>query len=1370
MDITRNDNYSFRSGPCGLGGLNWLLACLMFISQMAPASQHNIRFHKYSLEHGLSQEAVFAILQDRRGFMWFATQEGLNRFDGYTFRVFYHDPDGTNSLSHDAVYTMIEDHQGMLWLGTDGGGLDRFDPVMETFTHFRKDSHQLSSDRINIVFEDRDNVLWVGTDGGGLNRFSKTGQNFQSFHHDNTDAKSLNHDNIRAIHQDQQGRLWIGTDAGVNLFDPKTDSFINFKNNGDAPASLTEDSIRTIFSDQQGRLWIGSYQSGLIRIDSDGEFFQYRHEAERNNSLCHNSVLDIFQDNSGLIWVATDDGLCQWQQASDSFIRFRHDPQDLYSIGDNRTLSLYQDRGGVLWLGTFGGLNKWTASDFAHYHHDAADPTSLSSNIITAFAESRNGDIWVGSYDGLNRFDRQTKQFTRLRSDPVMYSSLSDNRIMSLYASSDDTLWIGTRGNGLDHYDSATGQFTHYRHSVDDPDSLSANGVTDILEDKQGVLWIATYGGGLNRFDRQQGVFTHFRHDPSNPNSLSTDRILTIYQSRNGVLWIGSEGGGLNRFEPLTGRFSHFRHQSDNPDSLSSDVPWSILEDPAGDLWIGTWGGGLNRWSLADRQAGIARFKHYGKKQGLLSTVIYDIVADPQGFLWLSTNKGLTRFDPKTERVKQYDVSHGLQDNEFNHNAAYISVDGQIFFGGSNGFNTFYADQIGTNTHQPAVVLTGIQKLNQRTGAGDIVLALSDIEFSYKDYVVAFEFAGLDYAAPDKNRYKYKLEGFDQEWIEIGATRRTTFTNLPAGDFIFRVKASNNDGIWSEQGLALNVRVTPPPWKTWWAYSLYALLILGSLLIYFRAHNRKLREKAQYSRHLENQVKLRTAELTVANEALEVAKEAAEVSDRSKGTFIATMSHELRTPMTSIIGFAESILEDRVNRDEGDRRISKIIRNANHLLQLMNNVLDISKIEVNRLEIEQIPLQPARLLQELEDLIGQRAREKQLTLDIHYQFPIPAEIRGDPTRLKQILLNLCSNAIKFTTQGGIRIQIHADRLSNKLHFAVIDTGIGIPADKLETVFEAFSQADSSTTRKFGGTGLGLSISKQLSEAMGGEMSLLSDEGKGSQFTFCVDMGKPAPAEWIHDLKEISRLRQQGPDEFMVPTLEGHILLAEDWPDNQELIRMYVERTGAKVTLVENGQQAVETALVGEFDMILMDVQMPELDGMEATQILRAAGFSKPIIALTANVSRSDVDQYLASGFDDHLAKPIERTSFYRTLAAILPSANESRPPPAEQDDKYQGLVDDFLARLPEIMLEIQQAAERQDWQELRRPLHNLKGLGGSFGFPVLSQLAKLVGEALAAAHYRDALTKLAELQQIASGISQASEVKPQQEKLSSNRI
>lgn len=1346
-----------------------LSVILVMIESSLAVVQDNVRFHRYSLQHGLSQQAVFAMLQDRRGFMWFATQEGLNRFDGYQFKTFYHESDNSYSISHDAVYHLLENNNGSIWIATEAG-LDLYDPNKLTFVHFTRENSGLDSNRINVLFKDNEEVLWVGTDGGGLSRFDNKRRKFYTYRKGTENSEGLASDIIRSIHQDNIGRLWIGTDSGVNRYNPETDNFVDFSNTPNAPASLMHDSIRSIHTDLKNRIWFGSYQNGLVRFSMTNErqaessslFELMLNSKENEDSLCDNRVRDIFEDNLGIIWVATDNGLCRWSESSANFKRFNHDEADPYSISDNRTLSIYQDRGGVLWLGTFGGLNKWVASGFQLHQRDASESQSLSSNIITSFAQAANGNMWVGTYDGLNLYNPTEGVFKQIKVDAQSDTSLSDNRIMSLLSASDSNLWIGTRGNGVDRYNPETKTFVNYRHNETDKNSLSGNGITSILQDQQGNIWIGAYNKGVNLLDQTTNKFTHFRHDPTDLNSLSSDRVVTLYESTDGLIWIGTEGGGLNSLDRESGKITRYQNQANEGFSLSNNVAWSIYESSNGDLWVATWGGGLNRWAQQDREAGIVKFRHYGKKNGLVSNIIYDVVGDEQGYLWLSTNLGLERFDPRTNQIKHFDVSHGLQDNEFNHNASGVAQDGQIYFGGSKGFNTFYIENVGVNQHQPQVELTSVKVLTDKVGGERDMSNQNRFEFDYQDYVVAFDFVGLDFVAPEKNRYRYRLEGFNYGWIDMGTNRTTTFTNLPAGSYVFRVQAANSDGVWSESGLSKQILVKPAPWRTWWAHSIYTILVGSLLIAYLRSHARKLKEKADYSRHLEQQVKQRTSELTLANQSLITAKRDAESGNRAKGTFLSIISHELRTPMTTIIGFAESLIDEKISVKERERRVSKIVRSAKHLLGIMNNVLDVSKIEAEQMVVEKIAISPARIVTEVNELVRQQAKQKELDFFIDFQFPFPDVIESDPTRLKQILINLCSNAIKFSHAGKVSIKVRS-RSDNKLHFSVSDTGIGIAEEKIKNIFEPFAQADSSTTRKYGGTGLGLSISKRLANSLGGEMNLKSKLGEGSCFTFSIDMGDTNKANWLQTKLQLDKaVSIDDYDKLYVPTLAGKILLAEDWVDNQDLIKMIIDRTGADVIVVENGASAVEKALSENFDLILMDIQMPELDGVEATNIIRGAGFSKPVVALTADVSESDIRRYLSSGFDDYLSKPIDLKRFYNTLCKYLPLQEEKSITNVEPDSEVaitketnageDGLVNAFVRRLPLIAEAIEQALKEQDWTDAANNLHNLKGLGGSFGYPEISLLAEKIHQLVRTREFQQIESYQIEMRALVQGI------------------
>ena len=836
----------------------------------------NIRFRHITPEDGLSQSTVLAIVQDREGLMWFGTQEGLNRYDGYEFETFSPEPDDTGSRTMPIVRALYEDRSGVLWVGTDGG-LHRFDRSTSKFVRYENDPTNplsLSSNGVRVIYEDRDGSIWLGTEGGGLNRFDRESQTFTRFNHNPSNPTSLRSDYIRSLVQDREGALWVGTEGGgLNRMDTATGRFRHFVHDPQNPRSLGSDLVRVVYQDRDGTIWIGTGDAGVDRFDPDTEGFRhFRHSPKEPRSLANDLVRAIRQDSRGTLWVATDGGLCEYRPQSGNFNRYVHDPTDPVSLVENRVTAIYEDRGAVLWVGTYGGVNSWNVGTgfFSHYKNDGSSPNQVSGNLIQAFAESLDDRVlWISAYgDGLNRLDRKTGRFTRYRSRPNDPKSLADDRVMSLAVDREGIVWAGMFDAGLDRLDPRTGVFTHFRNDPENPRSLSRNAVTRIYEDRDGVLWVGTYKGGLNRLDRRTGEFIRYQHDPSNPTSLSNDRVLGITEGEDGVLWIGTDGGGLNRFDPETGTFSHYRHDAADPASLSSDNVWVVHRDRMARLWVGTQGGGLNRWEPAARQAHVGRFKRYDTEDGLPSAIINGILEDDSGLLWISTNRGISRFSPETEAFKNYDATAGLQ-SEFNHGAFFRASDGEMFFGGGNGFNSFYPNLVRENPHAPPVTLTAFLKFNQPVDLGAPTTDVREISLTHKDSVVAFEFAALDYTAPEKNRYRYMLEGFDEDWIDAGRLRRATYTNLSPRSYTFRVKAANNDGVWNEEGLAVRVKMIPPPWRTWWANGIYGLMVVGLLYAYARRQAQKLEREAEYNRKLSLEVEVRTQELAQRNKDLE---------------------------------------------------------------------------------------------------------------------------------------------------------------------------------------------------------------------------------------------------------------------------------------------------------------------------------------------------------------------------------------------------------------------------------------------------------------------------------------------------------------------
>ena len=834
-----------------------LLATTMLVLMAAVAIPANagdsrsVRFRHLSQNDGLSQSFVFSIIQDRQGFMWFGTQEGLNRFDGFEYTVFSHDLADPTSISDESIRTMIEDRSGTLWIGTDAGGLSKYDAARESFInylHDPEDTNSIAGNKVRVIYEDRAGYLWIGTDGTGLDRFDPQSETFEHYRHDPSNKATLGGAHVWSVLQHSDGTLWVSTDRGLSKFDAENNSFTTFRHDPDDPSSISEDRTRTLFEDNENTLWIGTESTGLNRFNPvHGTFDHFDHDPDDPLSISANRINTIFQDDAGILWIGTVKGLNAWNPGIGGFKRYFHNPSDRYSLSDDTVLSMYQDRGDILWIGTYDGVNlraKATRT-MLHYRVDVDDPQSLSENAVTSFAENTDGSVWVGTFGGgLNLLDPDGERFSHLRHQPGNGNTLSDDRVMALHVDNDGVLWAGTLAAGLNRYDRESASFTRFRHDPNDPGSLSSDGVTYILESHKTGLWIGTFGGGLNHFDRQTGQFTHYQHDPDDDATLSSDRIMTLFEDRDGSIWIGTYGNGLNRFNTNTNEVTRFAAEPDRPDGLSGNEIYVIEEDRGGDLWLGIKGGGLNRWRRPDREAGRLSFQRFTELDGLPDSTIYSGVWDQGGRLWLSTGRGLSTLDIDTLEFKSYQTAHGLQGNEFNLSAGLMASDGQLYFGGVNGFNAFQPGDMENNRRPPPVAITHFLGLNSPVDLDEFRASGTTVSLSHEQDVIGFEFAALDYAAPEDNRYMYKLEGLDENWVDAGMRRHVTYSNLPAGKYTFSVKAANGDGVWSERDAQLEFRLNAPPWRTWWAYAFY-LLVIGAILTYW-INSRRARRKVEF--------------------------------------------------------------------------------------------------------------------------------------------------------------------------------------------------------------------------------------------------------------------------------------------------------------------------------------------------------------------------------------------------------------------------------------------------------------------------------------------------------------------------------------------
>ncbi len=864
----------------GLAAFGVLLSIIAVVNTPSPflyPLEKRIKFDRISVEEGLSQSSVSCILLDRRGWMWLGTEDGLNRYDGYTFTIYRHQPKNPSGLSHSNIYSLFQDREGRLWIGTEGG-LNRWDPVKDSFVHFKKEMappFQLGGNAVVSLGEDRDGILWVGTADGGLNRYDVKEDKFIFLRHEDSDPHSLGSNHIRTLYFDSSSRLWIGTqDQGLDRWDNTHRKFIHYRHHPQDSHSLGSNSVTAIAEDREGYLWIGT-GDGLHRLDpKTGYCNRYRPIPRNPRSIGSGEILCLTHDHEGNLLIGTGDGLNQFKPGEGTFSRWQNDPADLNSLSNNVVLSIYEDSSRVLWIGTQGGgLNKYAPyrDRFAHYRVDPLPPfEGLSGDIVYGIYEDRSGITWIGTNRGLNRWDRDTDTFTYYKTDPANPRSLSNNYVFSILEDRSGVMWVGTWGGGLNRFDRQTGSFIHYLSDPRDKLSLSNNIVTVIFEDRQGVIWIGTEGGGLNRWNRPQKNFSHYQTVAEDPLSPSNNFISSIIEDPSGVLWIGTRYG-FNRFDRQTGAFLRYTADSDKGEGLIHNEVNAIYPDPSGVLWVGT-AGGLDRFD-----PGTRKFIHYGESEGLPNNVIYGILADDDGNLWMSTNKGLSRFDPQRGSFRNYGTKDGLQSNEFNRGAFYKNRRGEMFFGGINGFNRFHPAQVKDNPHRPPIIITDLKIFHHPAGEETSPVPLpitgnTGVELSYRDRLLTFEYAALDFTSPSDNRYAYMMEGFDRDWIDVGTRRFASYTTLPQGEYLFKVRGANSDGVWNETGIALRIVVHPPFWQTWWFRGVAGLILLILFVIFYLVRTRTIRGRSKKLEEINEALNRQIAERNQAQEELKQTK------------------------------------------------------------------------------------------------------------------------------------------------------------------------------------------------------------------------------------------------------------------------------------------------------------------------------------------------------------------------------------------------------------------------------------------------------------------------------------------------------------------
>jgi signal transduction histidine kinase/ligand-binding sensor domain-containing protein len=816
-----------------------------------------MRFDQLGVAEGLSDNTVLTVLQDRQGFLWFGTREGLNKYNGYDVTVYKADPNDPGALSDGYITAAIETEDGALWLGTVYGGLNRFDPDLDRFKHFLPDPDDPASlphAQVRALLADSGGFLWVGT-RAGLSRLDlDAGGGFQTFQHDPGDPRSLSHNDILALYEDPQGTLWVGTDQGLNRFDPDTGAFDRFIH----AASLGYARIHSITGDGDTGLWLGT-GGGLVHFNTiTGTYRVYQHDPDQPDSLSHHQIHVVYRDSAGQLWLGLEEGgvnlVTEIGLGRIHVIRYSQADEDAHSLSHDSVRAIFEDDGGVMWFGTLGGGANKADPDtraFGHYRHFPEDPHSLAGDRVTALAfDANRAALWVGTAEaGLDRMDLNSGEFTHYAHESQAPHALSDDYVTVLHLDGGGRLWAATRSGLLEYYDSQVDGF------VTLPLDLADHGVdsviTDIHHDPANNLWVSFEGGELLKLLPSRAEMVWYYLQPEESRLLVDNTILTIYPGRDGVIWLGTENQGLVRFDPAAETFIRYTKRGDGLGPSHNSIT-TIYEDDLGLLWLGTSGGGLNRFNPE-----TGGFDHVTTQDGLPSNRIFGILQDAFGALWLSTGNGLSRYHPITQVVRNFDARDGLQGNTFTIQAAAASGDGALFFGGVNGLNAFYPHRIEDNDHVPPVVITAVSLFNQ-TLLTDITHCAQSLTLSHDQNFLSFEFAALDFTAPGKNQYAYKLEGLNEDYVYVGNRRHADYPNLPSGSYVFRLIGSNNDGVWNTSGACLMIEIRPPFWSTWWFIALVGLVLAGSVVLGYRLRLRTIETQRQ---QLAVQVFKRTQEI-----------------------------------------------------------------------------------------------------------------------------------------------------------------------------------------------------------------------------------------------------------------------------------------------------------------------------------------------------------------------------------------------------------------------------------------------------------------------------------------------------------------------------
>lgn len=1212
----------------------FLLFCLVFLLAGLKSNGievvNNLNFDFYSQEHGLSNNQIHCILQDKKGWMWIGTSQGVCRFDGYKFTVFKNDPEEQASLKGNLVRAIFEDSKGQLWVGTENGGLNKFNREKENFHHlfYNGDAAFLKDASVTSIHEDAAGILWVGTKTS-LYRI----ENEKSIAEIKPANLSAFSEYFRVLRSDKSGRIWIGTNNGLFIYDPNTNTATKLDLN---PSFSANREIWEIVIEDDRTIWVGTYANGMYTIDPVS--LVTRHIVIDKENERSNTVRAISRDRSGKYWIGTRGGLYTYEKQKGVVAFYYHDVRQPKSLVNNSVQCIFHDVKGDVWIGTRGGINFLIEErqNIQSYKAMPDDPHYLNSSEIFAFWVDPKGDIWVGTESGgINILDRKTGRFSYLMPQKGNPNSLSRNCIKALLDDGKNNLWIGTFLGGIDVLNLKTGTYTHYKNDPADPGSLSDNRVWALLLDSNNDIWVGT-GTGLDKFDPASGTFIHCR------NIVDGQQVSWLAEDSDRCLWIGADDVVI------------YNPENKNVTRIDESTRY-MLEDSKNRLWLATLNRGI---ALYSKEKGIV--KYYTEKNGLANNQTLAILQDNDQYLWISTTNGLSKFDPETERFHNYSLKNGFQNNQFSYGAAYKTKEGELIFGGISGFNFFNPAKIKSGDYFAPIILTDLKIFNKSVKIGDhkkdvltkSISETEEIKLKYDQNSITLDFTSFDYANSLGIQFSYFLEDFDKDWNEPSVNRSATYTNLDPGEYKFRVKAVSIDRKESNEGPVLRIIVLPPYWKTWWFRSIAFLAILGLfyLLVIFLLNREKLKNDLVFEK-----IK---------------AKKLHEL-DMMKLRFYTNISHEIRTPLTLILGPLEKMKNNSIPESEIKGHVEVMHRNATQLHQLINQLLDFRKMETGNLKLVLSRGDLVSYISGIVESFGKFSEEKEIELKF---ISLKKEIitSFDSDKVAKIMNNLLSNAIKFTGKGGkisVNLSLVFDSDENELagsssdkriiEITVKDTGIGISESNLEKIFARFFQVGEDATHT--GTGIGLALTKELVKLHNGKIFVVSKSGKGSKFTVQLPYEELAHTESPvnvasaekNENEQVVSVSEEQPGEQMLPG-QKIMLLVDDNADVRYFIKSHF-LSGYQVLEAGSGQEGWSLALKTIPDIIISDVMMPDMDGFEFCRKIRKDERTShiPVLLLTALGSREHEIEGLSYGADDYITKPFDLVILQTKVENIL---------------------------------------------------------------------------------------------------------------------